>query len=125
MKKFIINSINRQLKQLDAIGGFIGFALVNKNGLLLKSRLPRDINDKVFGAMSATIFEGIQTGIQSFDPESISYITVELNDCQVISLSVTDEILLVIVLQLDVNLGLILIEIEQIVKNVNDLILNE
>lgn len=131
MKKHILNLINNHIKQLEYIGGLVGWALVKKNGILIKSKLPREINDKIFGAMSATIFEGIDTAIQSLNYEqedkqtgtdSLSNITIELDDSQVVMMSVTEEIIIVVALQLEVNLGLILIELEEIIKIVNEII---
>mgnify|MGYP001131281591 CR=1 FL=1 len=131
MKKYILNLINNHIKQLEYIGGLVGWALVKKNGILIKSKLPREINDKIFGAMSATIFEGIDTAIQSLNYEqedkqtgtdSLSNITIELDDSQVVMMSVTEEIIIVVALQLEVNLGLILIELEEIIKIVNEII---
>jgi predicted regulator of Ras-like GTPase activity (Roadblock/LC7/MglB family) len=125
MKKFIIDIISSQIKHIDTIGGFLGWAIVEKNGLLVKSKLPRDINDKAFGVMSATIYEGIEAAIQSLDNESIYNITIELNDCQVIVMNLSRDTLIIVILQLDANLGLILIELEEINKKINELIINE
>jgi predicted regulator of Ras-like GTPase activity (Roadblock/LC7/MglB family) len=99
--------------------------------ILIKSSLPREINAKIFGAMSATIFEGIDTAIESLNHEeenkqketdSLSNITIELNDSQVVIMSVTEDIIIVVALQLEVNLGLILIELEEIIKIVNEIL---
>jgi len=133
MKKHILNLINSHIKQLEYIGGLIGWALVKKNGILIKSSLPREINAKIFGAMSATIFEGIDTAIESLNHEeenkqkeketdSLSNITIELDDSQVVIMSVTEDIIIVVALQLEVNLGLILIELEEIIKMVNEIL---
>ncbi|MFX0186924.1 MAG: roadblock/LC7 domain-containing protein [Candidatus Hodarchaeota archaeon] len=107
------------LMNLEVISGIIGTAIVKSNGLLITSRLPRDIDDRKFGAMAATMFGAIETAIKTLGPTKFNNLIVELGtEYQLIVLKITDQIILVSLLDLNVNLGLILIEIEETIKKI-------
>ena len=111
------------LINLEVISGIIGTAIVKSNGLLIASRLPRDIDDRKFGAMAATMFGAIETAINTLGTTEINNLTVELGtEYQLIVLKITDQIILVSLLDLNVNLGLILIEIEETIKKIKDIL---
>jgi predicted regulator of Ras-like GTPase activity (Roadblock/LC7/MglB family) len=111
------------LINLEVISGIIGTAIVKSNGLLIASRLPRDIDDRKFGAMAATMFGAIETAINTLGTTKINNLTVELGtEYQLIVLKITDQIILVSLLDLNVNLGLILIEIEETIKKIKDIL---
>ena len=59
------------LMNLEVISGIIGTAIVKSNGLLITSRLPRDIDDRKFGAMAATMLGAIETAINALGTTNI------------------------------------------------------
>ena len=119
----VIENINKELERLEHLGEIIGTAVVNRNGLLVSSRLPRDIDDRKFGAMAATMFGAIETAIDTLKTTKINNLTVELGtEYQLIVLKITDQIILVSLLDLNVNLGLILIEIEESIKKIKEIL---
>ena len=118
-----IEDLHGLLMNLEVISGIIGTAIVRSNGLLITSRLPRDIDDRKFGAMAATMFGAIETAINTLETTKINNLTVELGtEYQLIVLKITDQIILVSLLDLNVNLGLILIEIEETIKKIKDIL---
>jgi predicted regulator of Ras-like GTPase activity (Roadblock/LC7/MglB family) len=118
----IIERVNQELERLEHLGEIIGTAVVNRNGLLLSSRLPRDIDDRKLCALSATMFEGIETATSSFENNQIRNITVEYLDYQLIVVGINDKIILVSLSDINANLGLIFIEIEESIKNIKQII---
>ena len=118
-----IEDLHGLLMNLEVISGIIGTAIVRSNGLLITSRLPRDIDDRKFGAMAATMFGAIETAINTLETTKINNLTVELGtEYQLIVLKITDQIILVSLLDLNVNLGLILIEIEETIKKIKEIL---
>ncbi|MFX1488844.1 MAG: roadblock/LC7 domain-containing protein, partial [Promethearchaeota archaeon] len=97
-------------------------ALVNRNGLLVASRLPRDIDDRKFCAMAATMFGAIETATLTLGSNNVNSLTVEFNEFQLIIVGVNKQIILVSLLELNTNLGLVFIEIEETIKNINKII---
>ena len=122
MKKLEIQSINRELEKLEGNSDIIGIALVKRNGLLVSSRLPRDVDDRKFCAMAATMFGAIETAASTIGSNKVDNLTVEFSDFQLIIMETTENMILVSLLNLNVNLGLIFIEIEEGVKNIKKIL---
>jgi hypothetical protein len=122
MKKLEIQSINRELEKLEGNSDIIGIALVKRNGLLVSSRLPRDVDDRKFCAMAATMFGAIETAASTIGSNKVDNLTVEFSDFQLISMETNENMILVSLLNLNVNLGLIFIEIEEGVKNIKKIL---
>ncbi len=122
MKKLEIQSINRELEKLEGNSDIIGIALVKRNGLLVSSRLPRDVDDRKFCAMAATMFGAIETAASTIGSNKVDNLTVEFSDFQLISMETNENMILVSLLNSNVNLGLIFIEIEEGVKNIKKIL---
>ncbi|KKM19055.1 hypothetical protein LCGC14_1659500 [marine sediment metagenome] len=118
MNDLKVQSIDKELEKLENIGGIIGTAIVKRNGLLISSKLPRDIDERKFGAMAATMYEAIEAAVSTLEKNQISHLTVEFNEYQLIIVAVDDNMILVSLMDLNINLGLILIEIEESIKNI-------
>jgi len=122
MKKLEIKILQKELEKLGGISDIIGTALVNRNGLLVSSRLPRDVDDRKFCAMAATMFGAIETAASTIGSNKVDNLTVEFSDFQLIIMETTENMILVSLLNLNVNLGLIFIEIEEGVKNIKKIL---
>ncbi|MFX1326936.1 MAG: roadblock/LC7 domain-containing protein [Promethearchaeota archaeon] len=122
MDNLVLLDLNKELERLENFGEIIGVALVNRNGLLISSRLPRDIDERKFGALAATMFEAIETASLNFQNHQVSNLTVEYQDYQLIILEVDHNMILVTLVDLNINLGLVFIEIEEVIKNVKKII---
>jgi predicted regulator of Ras-like GTPase activity (Roadblock/LC7/MglB family) len=122
MKKLEIQILQKELEKLGGISDIIGTALVNRNGLLVSSRLPRDVDDRKFCAMAATMFGAIETAASTIGSNKVDNLTVEFSDFQLIIMETTENMILVSLLNLNVNLGLIFIEIEEGVKNIKKIL---
>jgi predicted regulator of Ras-like GTPase activity (Roadblock/LC7/MglB family) len=118
----IIENLNKELERLENFSEMIGSAIVNRNGLLISSRFPRDIDDRKLSALAATMFEAIETATSSLKNNQIKNITIEYQDYLLITVGINDNIILVSLFDLNVNLGLIFIEIEESIKNIKKII---
>ncbi|MHA1913661.1 MAG: roadblock/LC7 domain-containing protein [Promethearchaeota archaeon] len=114
--------IHKELNKLETINDIIGAALVNRNGLLISSILPRDVDDRKFGAMAATMFSAIETSALTLGNKSVSNLTVEYDDFQLIVIGVDKNMIMVSLLKYNSNLGLIFIEIEETIKKVKKIL---
>lgn len=110
-------NLRKELVKLELVSGIIGVAIVNRNGLTIISNLPRNIDDRKFGAMAATTFGAMESAILTMDDKLIS-ITVEYVDYQLIMLSIDESSILVSLIDLNIDLGLIFIELEECLKKV-------
>ncbi|MFX0037869.1 MAG: roadblock/LC7 domain-containing protein [Promethearchaeota archaeon] len=122
MDSAVLNDLNKELERLENFGEIIGSAIVNRNGLLISSRLPRDIDDRKLSALAATMFEAIETASLNLSKNQIKNITVQYQDYQLIILDVNDKTILVSLIDFNANLGLVFIEIEESINNIKKLI---
>ena len=118
-----IESLNRELKELETRRGITGSAIVSRNGLLITSRLPRDIDQRKIGAIAATMFGAIETASTALgNNEKIYCLTIELEDYQLIVLNANNDIIFALLIDLNVNLGLIFIELEETLKKIRTIV---
>jgi len=116
------NDLNDLLMNLEAIDGIVGLCLVKNNGIVVTTRLPSDIDNRKFGALASTMFASMEMAASSFNNNNINSLTVEFTqNYQVIVLRATNQMLIVSLIDLNANLGLILIEIEETIKNIKEL----
>lgn len=116
-----IDDITRELDKLELVNGIIGTAIVNRNGLTIISRLPRDIDNRKFGAMAATMFEAMETASSTLKDKVLN-LTVEFDDYQLVVYVLNVEIILVSLLELNIDLGIVLIEVEECTKIIQKLL---
>ncbi len=116
-----IDDITKELDKLELVNGIIGTAIVNRNGLTIITRLPRDIDNRKFGAMAATMFEAMETASTTLKDEVLN-LTVEFDDYQLIVYVINAEIIFVSLLELNIDLGIVLIEIEECKKIIQKLL---
>ncbi|MHA2281322.1 MAG: roadblock/LC7 domain-containing protein [Promethearchaeota archaeon] len=122
MKKLEMQSLNSELEKLEGISDIIGTALVNRNGLLVSSRLPRDVDDRKFCAMAATMFGAIETAASTMKSKIVNNLTVEFSDFQLIIMEANEHMILVSLMNTNINIGLFFIEVEEIIKNIRKIL---
>ncbi|MFW9969889.1 MAG: roadblock/LC7 domain-containing protein [Candidatus Odinarchaeota archaeon] len=122
MDKIKLIDLNKELEKLENFDEIIGSAIVNRNGLLISSRLPREIDDRKLCALAATMFEAIETATSNLNDNQIKNITVEYQDYQLIIFGINEKIIIVTLIDLNANLGLVFIEIEESIKSIRNLI---
>ncbi|MFW9951147.1 MAG: roadblock/LC7 domain-containing protein [Candidatus Thorarchaeota archaeon] len=96
----------------------MGTVVINKNGLIVTSRLPRDFDERKFGAMIATLYGSMEAATTTINNKIIN-ILVQFEDYQLIIFKLNDAIILASLVELNVDLGLILIEFEEFIKYIN------
>ena len=120
MKDLATESLDKEIDRLISFSDIMGIALVNRNGLLISSRLPRVIDERRFGALAATMFEAIKNATSNLESNQIKNLTIEYETYQIIVVEVNKNTILVSLIDLNVDLGLIFIEIEEFVKNIRN-----
>ena len=109
------NIITKELNKLDLVNGISGTAIVKRNGMIIISRLPRHIDNRKFGAMAATMFEAMETVVKTFN-DNVVNLTVEFDEEQLIIYAINKELIFITLLELNIDLGIILIEVEELIK---------
>ena len=122
MESSKVNSLHKELNKLELVSGIIGSAIVNRNGITIVSKLPRYIDERKFGALAATMFGAIETATEKIQnrltENQFCNLTIEYDDSLLIVLGTNDELITVVLVELNLDLGLILIEVEVIIRNI-------
>ena len=112
-----IESLKSELDKISSTLGIIGCAIVERNGLTIASHLPRTFNEKTIGAMTATMFESMESAIPEAE-EKISNMMVEYEDFNVFITKVNSDFLYVGLVEINIDLGLALVEIEEFIGKI-------
>jgi predicted regulator of Ras-like GTPase activity (Roadblock/LC7/MglB family) len=123
MNSYDIDILKYELDRISSTLGIIGCALVERNGLTITSELPRTLNEKSLAAMTATMFEAMESAIPNKE-KIISNITVEYEDYEIFITKVNGQVLFIGLIEYNIDLGLILIEIEEFVTKISQLLEN-
>ncbi|MCJ7429373.1 MAG: roadblock/LC7 domain-containing protein [Candidatus Nanohaloarchaeota archaeon QJJ-5] len=106
------------LDDLKDIQGVTGAAVVRRDGLLIVSNLPQDIDADQLAAMTASTVGSGETASQTLSIGEVQQVTVESEDGKLISTGAGDEGILTILTDPDVNMGLVLVEMKKSVKKI-------
>lgn len=117
----IVSKINSELHKLENFNGIIGFLVIGTNGLTITSFLPSNIDEKSVGALSTSIFEALEAASSEINDELIN-VTVEYDDIQLIMIKINENALLGVFTELNIDFGLLLIELEELIENINSVI---
>ena len=123
MNSYDIDHLKYELNKISSTLGIIGCALVERNGLAITSELPRTINEKTLGAMAATMFEAMESAVPDKE-KNIDNITVEYEDFEIFITKVNDLVLFIGLIEYNIDLGLILIEIEEFIDKISQFLEN-
>ncbi|MEM2918212.1 MAG: roadblock/LC7 domain-containing protein [Candidatus Altiarchaeota archaeon] len=99
------------LKTLTAIGDIEGSAIVTRDGLLIASDLPRDVDAETFAAMSATMLGAAETAVSELKRGIVERVIAEGKQSKLIAKGAGASAVLVSMVRPDANLGLVLVEI--------------
>jgi len=121
MDSLQVEGINKELVKFENVGGILGLAVVDENGLTILSRMQRSIDERKFGAIAATIHGAMETAILPFG-EVLLNLTIEFENSQIIIMSSKTKIVLVVLMEIEVDLGFMLLETEEILNNINTIL---
>ncbi|MEA3255493.1 MAG: roadblock/LC7 domain-containing protein [Candidatus Altiarchaeota archaeon] len=99
------------LKELESAGDIDGAAIITRDGLLVSSELPRDVDAETFAAMSATMFGAAETAVLELKKGAVKRVISEAQDCKLVAVDAGPSAVVVALVRPEANLGLILMEI--------------
>jgi predicted regulator of Ras-like GTPase activity (Roadblock/LC7/MglB family) len=105
--------LEEQLRKLENVGGVEGAAIVARNGLMIASRLPKDIDERRFCAMAATMMGAVETAAATLKRGAIKRVTAEIEKATIVTMGAGSKALLVVAARFDANLGMLMIEMEE------------
>ncbi len=109
------------LKELEKVGDIDGAAITTRDGLLVASRLPRDVNAETFAAMSATMYGAAETAIFELKKGTVKRVISEAEDCKLVAMDAGPSATVVALVRPEANLGLVLMEIIKVANATKEL----
>lgn len=99
------------LKKLRDVGDIDGSAIITRDGLLISSDLPRDVDAETFAAMSATMFGAAETAVLELKKGNVKRVISEAKECTLIAVNAGPSAVVVTLVRPDANIGLVLMEL--------------
>jgi|APIni6443716594_1056825.scaffolds.fasta_scaffold387134_2 hypothetical protein len=109
------------LKELENVGDIDGAAITTRDGLLVASRLPRDVNAETFAAMSATMYGAAETAVSELKKGAVKRVISEAEDCKLVAVDAGPTAAVVALVRPEANLGLVLMEIIKVANATKEL----
>lgn len=114
--------IEALLRELSSVGNVEGTAVVSRDGLLIASDLPKDVDSEIFSSMTATMHGAGETAMQELKRGVCQMCISESEQAQVISLGVNPVFLLVGMAKHGANLGLIRVKMKETADKIAKLV---
>jgi len=105
--------LNNVLKNLEErVKDIKGSAIVTRDGLIVSSRLPTDVDLNAFGGFSASFFGAAETAIYELKNVPLYDVYIETDEVKVIAVEAGEYAFLVTLVKLDANTGFVLMEMK-------------
>lgn len=110
--------LKEPLEGLKEIEGVKGAAVVRRDGLLIVSNLPADIDADQLAAMTASTLGSGETASETLKIGSVNQVTVESENGKLISTGAGENGILTVLTKDDINMGLVLVEMNDAAKKI-------
>ncbi|BAW30820.1 regulator protein [Methanothermobacter sp. MT-2] len=117
----MVEMIERVLKDLGRINGVNGSLVVGKDGLIIESEVPSDIDAELVAAMASAVFGTAERSAEEIKQEPLEQVMIEGSRGKTLMIDAGEGILAVIT-DVDINLGLIRLEMRRSAERVRDLL---
>jgi len=110
------------LEQLeDSTGDILSSALVTDDGLVMASTTSGEINKETFAAYCAAAFKRAGETMEELSGENIDTLLFESKNHRVVTVRVGEHALLVVLTGMNVQMGLVLINIQRTAQKIKEL----
>jgi predicted regulator of Ras-like GTPase activity (Roadblock/LC7/MglB family) len=106
------------LNDFETSGDVIGSAVVRRDGLMIISSLPDDINSKAVAAMAAAIVGTGETASNELSIGSLNQVVIESAGGKFISIGAGPDVIFTALVKPKANMGLILMNMERSTKKI-------
>ena len=112
----------RIIRELELeVGDIKGSAIITKNGLLVASKLPRDVDTETFAAMSAAMYGAAETAILEIKGGHMFRVYTETDNATLVAVNAGPTAIVVALVRPGANLGLVLSGIKKTTMEVRRL----
>ncbi|EKQ52899.1 MAG: hypothetical protein B655_1570 [Methanobacterium sp. Maddingley MBC34] len=109
------------LTTLMQVGQIKACGIVSKEGLLINSRTPPDVDARIFSALCSTIMGAAEAASGQMTTGGVSQISVKTEKGTIVLLPAGSKAILTVLTEPEAQLGLIFFEMETIAQEVNQI----
>jgi uncharacterized protein len=109
------------LTTLMQVGQIKACGIVSKEGLLINSRTPPDVDARIFSALCSTIMGAAEAASGQMTTGAVSQISVKTEKGTIVLLPAGVKAILTVLTEPEAQLGLIFFEMESIAEHVNQI----
>jgi len=109
------------LTNLMQVGQIKASGIVSKEGLLINSRTPPDVDARIFSALCSTIMGAAEAASGQMTTGSVSQISVKTEKGTIVLIPAGPKAILTALTEPEAQLGLIFVEMESIAEQVNQI----
>ena len=110
--------LKKVIDEFQSAGDVIGAAVVRRDGLMIFSSLPEDVNSKAVAAMSAAIVGTGETASNELGIGSLNQVMVESASGKLIAIGAGPEVIFAAIVKAKSNMGLVLMNMERAAKKI-------
>ena len=107
------------LTSLMQVGQIKASGIVSKEGLLINSRTPPDVDARIFSALCSTIMGAAEAASGQMTTGTVSQISVKTEKGTIVLIPAGSKAILTVLTEPEAQLGLIFFEMESIADEVN------
>lgn len=122
MTKTKKEKLDDELTGLMQVGQIKASGIVSKEGLLINSRTPPDVDARIFSALCSTIMGAAEAASGQMNTGSVSEISVKTEKGTIVLLPAGEKAILTALTEPDAQLGLILFEMESRANQVDNIL---
>ncbi len=111
--------LKKILDDFESIGNVIGSAVVRRDGLMIISSLPKEVNSKAVAAMAAAIVGTGETASRELSIGELSQVVVESVSGKLISVGAGADAIFTALIKPKANMGLVLMNMERSSKKIS------
>ncbi|AXV38398.1 MAG: roadblock/LC7 domain-containing protein [Methanobacteriaceae archaeon] len=122
MTKTKKEKLDDELTGLTQVGQIKASGIVSKEGLLINSRTPPDVDARIFSALCSTIMGAAEAASGQMNTGSVSEISVKTEKGTIVLIPAGEKAILTALTEPDAQLGLILFEMESRANQVDNIL---
>jgi predicted regulator of Ras-like GTPase activity (Roadblock/LC7/MglB family) len=114
--------LKKILDDFESTGNVIGSAVVRRDGLMIISSLPEEVNSKAVAAMAAAIVGTGETASKELSIGELNQVVVESVSGKLISVGAGSDAIFTSLVKPKANMGLVLMNMERSSKKIGSVI---
>ncbi|MHC4870750.1 MAG: roadblock/LC7 domain-containing protein [Planctomycetota bacterium] len=106
------------INKLNKTAGVRGTAVVGEGGLIISASIADNEDPSILGAVVSGLHTDLSKALQKLDKGELSRYILSGEDGHAVIMSISEDVLAVILLRKDVNMGMVLVELKDFAAEV-------